>query len=1006
MMKLARVVRRFSRSLAFVVAAICLASVESRAQESTLSGRVTASAGGEPLAGARVLAIGTASSAVAGQDGRFTLKHLAPGSIDLQVLHVGYQAQKRRVAVSAGPNAGVDFSMVAAIVKLAEVVSTGAGEQRKVELGYATASLSDIGTRLERSATSLAISDVLVQRVPSVNVLGQGMVGAAASIRLRGLTSLSLTNEPIVLVDGVRMAADVLVPGSGVGGTKTSLLNSFTPDDVESIEILKGPAAASSYGTNAANGVIVITTKKGRVGSARWTWTGEQGRITDENDYPAAYAIWGHAPNSTTPIRCLLPTMSAATCVQDSVTSLNILKDKALTPLNTGRRGFAYSRLDSIKVPVRGEWKNPEALQRETIRANFNATLTQRLELGATAAFMKSDQRFPQSDNSPISLFAAARSSPGFAHSGLGYTNVGALGENLHGYNLWIPSEIFQDLNTQNVQRQTMTGNIGWRAQPWMQNDATVGVDYINFTDFSVCRLNECPAYAGLRNGASYSATTSARILTTRLSSLSTWAARPDVNVRTTVGTEWTYVESDLSAGTGVGLPPGAQNVGQAAVRTNAFSQAATAGKTLGLFAQTQASLRDRLFVTVGMRSDQNNSFGPNQRWAHYPKASVSWVLSDEAFFPRAAWLDQFRVRGAYGASGRQPGLTSAFKSYRPTIASLGGVDQRGLVGDQVGNPDLEPERSGELELGLDARVFKGRVNLELTYFDKKTTNAITLAPLAASASPASLAIPVNTGSVTNSGFEAVVTAQLVDRRAVAWDVTVGASHWTNTVDRIGAMGTLKLGNTWIAEGYPINALFFRPYSYADANNDGRIQATEVVVDTTMRFSGYQVPRDLVSIQSGLELFARRLRINALFDHKGGHNVFDASSAYLCQQFRSCPDESNPEASIADQARSVANRYGTTVAGRTYATAAGYLSNGRFWRLREVSANFALPDRITKRVMRADRASLTAGVRNLAVWTSYRGVDPESSFGAGDLQTDFMTAGPPRYYNLRINLHY
>jgi TonB-linked SusC/RagA family outer membrane protein len=1005
--------------------------------QGTITGRVTA-IGGEPLASARVIAIGATSVATTGQDGRYTLRHLAPGNVAVQVLHIGHHPQKRIVTVEGSTSARADFEMAPRVVKLTEVVSTATGEQRKIELGHTTAILNDIGERMELSPTSLTVGDLLVQRVPGVNVLGQGMVGTAASIRIRGLSSLSLSNEPIIIVDGVRVAADVLTPGAGVGGTQTSLLNSVTPEDIETIEIIKGPAASTIYGTNAANGVIVISTKKGRAARARWTWTTEQGRIRDDNDYPGAYAIWGHAPNSTTPIRCTLATMGPATCLQDSVTSLNILKDRTLTPLNTGRRSlwglqvnggtevvrffisanvenalgpiqmpdFAYTRLDTLKLKVRGEWKNPEALQRENFRANFNATVTPQLELGATVGFVKSDQRFPQSDNSPVSLFAAARSSPGFAHPGLGYTNLGALGETLFGYNLWIPSEIFQDLSTENIQRQTMTGTMSWRARPWMQNDAVVGADYTTYTEFNVCRLNECPAYSGLRNGTSYSATAAARVMTVKLSSVSTWNARPDLNVSSTVGTEWTYVGRDNATATGIGLPPGAQNVGQGANRTGSFNQSLAAGRTWGVFVQEQAAFRDRVFVTLGLRSDQNSAFGRDYVWAHYPKIGASWLVSDESFFPKLPLLDQLRLRSAYGASGRQPALTSAFRSYKPIVASIGGSDQRGLVGDQIGNPGLKPERSNEVEVGFDARLLQNRVNLEATYFNKKTKDAILASPVAASSGASSLLAITNAGAVTNSGFETVLTTQLVDRRAFGWGVTVTASHWTNKVTSMGPRGALNFGNTRLEAGYPIDALFYRTYRYDDANDDGRLQPAEVVVDTNMRYAGYQVPRDLISVQNGFDLLSRRLRITALIDYKGGHSVLDAGAAFLCVQYPSCPDQSDPSSSLANQARSVANRYGTTIGGTPYTTAIGYLSNGRFWRLREVAANVALPDRFSRRILRAQGASLTLGARNLHVWTKYAGVDPESNFGAGDLQTDFMTAGPPRYYNLRVNLHY
>jgi TonB-linked SusC/RagA family outer membrane protein len=1026
-----------------LVALLCAAVVPEAKAQGAVTGRVTAAGSSEALATARVIAVGTPSSAVTGQDGKFTLKHVAAGEVVVQVIRVGYATQKKVVAVDANGSGTVDFAMTPTIVRLREIVTTGTGEQRSVEVGHSAAGFGDIGTKVERTATNLTINDLLVQKAPSLNVLGQGMVGTAASIRIRGNTSLTQTNEPVIIVDGARINASASTPGSGVGGSQTSLLNSFTPEEIESIEVLPGPAAASVYGTNSSNGVILITTKKGRVSDAKWTWTAEQGRITDDNDYPSSYAIWGHASGTPGAVRCLLPTMSATTCVQDSVTSLNILKNSSVSPIATGKRslygmqlaggtevvryyasgnvenalgpmqmpGFSQQRLDSLLVPIRGEWVNPEAWQRENIRLNINATLTPSLDMGLTAGFMKSDQRLPQTDNSPVGVYAAALESPGFAHPGLGYSNVGSLGENLHGYNGWIPSEIFQDLSSENVQRQAMSANANWRPKSWMANEAWIGLDYANFTDFNVCRLNECPNYisptgVALRNGQNFSGTRGSRFLTVKLASTSTWNPRNQLNVKTTVGSEYANIEGDASLANGLGLPPGAQNVGQAATRTQATNLTETVGKTLGVFAQVQFAHRDRLFVGLGLRSDQNSAFGPDVLWVNYPSANVSWLLSDEKFFPKYSWLDELRLRGAYGASGRQPPLAAATKAYRPDTANIGGADIPGVTATQLGNQALRPEMTNEIEAGFASRLLHNRVGFDLSVYRRTTNNAIVSTPIAPSSTAASLLTYVNVGGVRGTGIEATMTAQLLERRNLAWDVTLTASHASNVVVNTGPLGPIVSGNTWLAAGYPVNALFYRTYSFSDANGDGRIQPGEVQVDTTMRSFGYQIPRDLASLQTGIDLFARRLRISALVDHKGGFSVFNAGAAFLCQQFSSCPDESNPNASLADQARSVANRYGTSVGGNNYTTAAGYLSSGQFWRLREVSANYVLPARFSNRFLRANEASVSFGARNLHVWSPYRGVDPESSFGAGDIQTDFLTAAPPTYYTLRLNLHY
>ena len=323
--------------------------------------------------------------------------------------------------------------------------------------------------------------------------------------------------------------------------------------------------------------------------------------------------------------------------------------------------------------------------------------------------------------------------------------------------------------------------------------------------------------------------------------------------------------------------------------------------------------------------------------------------MSDESFFPHFTWLEQFRARVAYGQSGMQPGLTSSFQTFRPITASINGTDTQGLIGDQAGNPQLKPERTSETELGFDARILQNRASVQLTYFTRKTNDGIVVVPVAPSSTSSSLFQFANGGKVSNSGIEAVVTAQLADRSSIGWDVTVSASHGTNKINSLGPQSSIVIGNTRQVPGYPVSSLFFRSYSYNDANADGRIQPSEVTVDTAFRSYGYQVPRDLMSIQNGFDFLSHRLRVTALLDYKGGHSVFDGSDAFLCQQFLSCPDESNPSATLAQQARSVANRYGTVVNGTTYTTAAGYVSNGRFWRLREVAATLRCPTRSGER---------------------------------------------------------
>ena len=304
--------------------------------------------------------------------------------------------------------------------------------------------------------------------------------------------------------------------------------------------------------------------------------------------------------------------------------------------------------------------------------------------------------------------------------------------------------------------------------------------------------------------------------------------------------------------------------------------------------------------------------------------------MSEESFFPKYSWLDQFRGRSAYGVSGLQPGLVAARRTYQPITASINGADLQGLIGSQLGTPDIKPERVSEIETGFDARILGNRVNLEVR---RTSTRHRRRDRVRAHRRLVGLAVAVPAGEHgrrQESGFETVITTQLIDN-SIGWDLTVSGSHGTVRSPRLVRAARFKRLHL-AGDGSAVSGLFFRPYTFSDANSDGRIQATEVTVDTAARAFGYQVPRDLVSIQNGLDLFSRRLRMTALLDYKGGHSVFDRQLGLLVLAVSVVPGRVDPSASIADQARSVAARYGTTVGGTPYTTNAGYLSNGRFWR--------------------------------------------------------------------------
>ncbi|HTE47809.1 MAG TPA: TonB-dependent receptor, partial [Gemmatimonadaceae bacterium] len=839
----------------------------------------------------------------------------------------------------------------------------------------------------------------------------------------------------------------------------------------------------------------VITTKKGKAGSSRWTWYGEQGTVQDRNEYPSSYALWGHSPTNPTaanPVRCNLVTVGQGTCVVDSTTSANLFKESnssigvlATVPhsqfggqVSGGNDAVRFfissdltnelgpvkmpgafiSRFDSVakatnlQLGVRDEWARPEMFQRANVRTNLNAAVSPKLDMSINAGFGKTDQRLPNVDNNTFSYLYNSYQNPGFIPERigesaakcnatparcLGYTGTDGVGYDLHGYGLYSPGELFQRVVSQSIQRFIGSAQANWRPLAWMQNDATIGIDLADRENLTLNRLNEGPASGTTRDGLVTDGHNNDRNFSAKATSNSTWQTKQYLNFKTSLGVDYVNIETDGASASGTGLPPGGQNVGQTATRStgNTNNQLPQANKTLGVYVQELVSIRDRLFVTGAVRSDQNSAFGTNFQRVFYPKASASYIISDESFFPKFNALDQLRLRFAYGASGVQPGATTTFRQFQASTANVAtpggtaGTDKSGLIATALGNSDLKPEKSTEAEMGFEARMFTNRINFDLTYYNKKTQDALVNKPIAPSSGASATSVLTNLASVQNTGIEAVLTTTILDHRNFGWDVTLSGSHGSNKILKVfgpngycsstitTACDSVGTGVSRQIKGKPVNGQYYVPFTYADSNADGIITPNEVIVgtrkadgtldQTTVQYYGYSNPRDIVSIQNGFDLFQHKLRITGLFDYKGGFDLFNSTSQFYCQQTNFCYDVSvgpgskmGAPATLFNQARNVAQRFVTGTK-----TQVGYSESGQFWRFRELAATIQMPNVVAAK-LRARDANINISGRNLHVWTAYKGIDPESGYGNGDVQNDFSTTSPPTYFTVRLNLHY
>ncbi len=1019
---------RVRRAVALATLLGALASSPVAAQQATVTGRVTDAVTGQAVAEVQVTVVGTNQYGFTNVEGRYLIRNVAPGPVTLRATRLGYGDETREVTVAAGQTANADFSIDPVPLALSGVVVTATGEQRRVEVGNAIARVEAAAVVQTRAVTNM--NDLLLARSPGVMVVPGTATGQTGRVRIRGLSSLSLSRDPIYVIDGVRMENSSNSFSISVGGTRTSRVSDINPEEIESMEVVKGPSAATLYGTDAANGVIVITTKRGTAGRPQWTYYTEQTAMMEQGDYPTAYRGWRSSSKANNTINCTLSQVASGACVQDSVTSFNLADDEESTPYGIGYRQQHGLQVrggsETIRYFFHGEWEdengtlkvpefekrymaahnlflsdgqeNQDRLKKITFRANLNVSLTDALDLAISSGFITQDLRLPQADDSGTAgVTGNTYGGPGFKY------NINSAGDTLYGWREFTPRRIYQRENVQEIERYINSINANWRPNSWLAFRGNVGLDFVSRHDWRICRFEEC-THATYRLGFKNDNRHNFYNYTVDLGGTATRRLNDETESQTSLGVQFyrnLFVGNYASGST---LPPGGQTVSSAAVRTG--SETTTESRTLGAYLEQRISWRDRLFVTGAVRSDRNSAFGADFGTVFYPKMSVSWLLSDEEFFPAPGWLDQFRLRMAYGASGVQPGTTAAVQYYGTTRFLGESGEQTGLIYSAIGNANLKPERSSEVEVGFDASMFEGRLSTEITYYNKQSKDALISRVLPPSLGASSSRYE-NLGKVSNTGLEALLEGVLLQSDDLEWRMMLNASMNENELVSLGGLPTIVSSSTQQQrEGYPINGWWSRKLlSYEDKDGNGIItynkdQAkSEIVVSDTAMYTGRSSPKYEAAFTNGLSFWNGQVRLDAMFDFKGGHYMYNNTERIRCASRVNCQAIYDPNTPLWKQARAMMVREHPS------RSVAGFLEKADFVRFRELSLTLSPPSDFFGSFMSGRTLTVTMAARNLKVWTDYTGVDPEAYFGSNtDGTSEFQSFGPKRYYTIRLSL--
>ena len=1011
----------------------------------TITGHVIDVGTKSPLSQVTIRVEGTSLATTADADGKYAIHGVASGTYSVVARRVGYQALTKQLTVVGEEKVTtLDFALSAAATKLDEVVTTAVGQQRRFEVGNVISTIN--ADSITPTAPITSITDLISARAPGVEVLEQGgITGSGPAIRIRGQSSLVLQSDPIIIVDGIRQDN---TPGTaeslaGYGGTNPSpsRLNDLDFNDIETIDVLKGPAASTEYGTDAANGVIVVTTKHGAVGRPQWKVSAEQTESKIPVSFGSMYYSWGHTTDpSHTPIGCpLVPYVyntdvgsAVGSCVVDSITNFDPLNDPAYSLYaGTGDRGkydlsvgggseairyfvsgglsnetgimklpsAFYPEADSLDLPASAYKPNSE--QQRSIRTNTSIKLGSTADLSANAAYMSTYQSAPNSGSLTRGAVLFGTGQPPSPANNLGY---GSLPGDLP------PYEFAQPVS-QNTDRLTGGMTANWRPTSWFVGHGTVGIDHGSQIAQSELDPQVVPLYPYVPASLAITNTTN-DIYTVDLRGAVTAAVTHSLRSVTSVGMQLVDTRIAGQSALASGITTTNQTLNGAVDPT--VTQIGDRQATLGGYADEELGLSDRLFVDGAVRIDAASGFGANYAVAVYPKASVSWLALQSA-------QTTVRVRAAFGESGVQPPNGSALQLYAPTVNIAGGVEIPTVDISNVQNPNLQPERSLEYEGGFDLSLLHNRVSIDLTGYSKTTHNALVASGTGWELG--GLSYEENVGEVRNTGMEGTISATILQRRALTWDVTLNGSVNRNKLVTLAPGVPPQLNNSFgyfqFAAGYPLYGYWAPQTQYADANHDGVLEADEVTVGNTLVFAGSSLPTQEMSFSTHLALWNGAISLNALLDYRGGFRDADLNM-YWEATGNQIDYASNFKAPLWEQARNLASQQITqTGVNGGYPPAKGFYEDGTYVRFRELSLTYSLPQRLTHS-LRMQTLSLTGAVRNLALWTRYLGVDPEVSSTEGenatlsptsntytvnnDIRADNQAIPLLRYWVIRLNL--
>lgn len=797
--------KRLSGLLVFVVS--ILASPGALAQ-GTIMGSITDATTGEPLIGAQIVISALGLGTVADFDGNYELVSVPAGEHDLEIRFIGFRSQSRTVTVVSGEVLELNIQLDVSAINMDEVVVTGAGgpvEKRKLGNSIATIDASTL-----ENLPIATFSDILQGREPGlVGLPSGGQTGEGARIRIRGSASLSQSNEPIVYIDGVRANN-----GGGLtfnGGGSPSRLDDINPEAIERVEVLKGAAAATLYGSEASNGVIQVFTKRGNIGPPRFTIQSTQTAIS----YPKVYDANTGFARSQAQADTMAKWLDVSGLRPYQLVERDFMEDLYETgygqtysaSVSGGSPGITYFASgrwfdedggfggNNRRYPVGVTTAVEDISQRAQATASLNIFPTDRLQFRITSSYTDSYLQTMDSNNNIYGTPSLAQfSKPELVR----YNNeTGTIA-------FATVNESMQQVLEQSVKR--FVGSFGTNIRPldFLTIDGTFGVDFTSQKDTDVRGFGwNIDGFSGSEPDGSRDYRNTNRLeVTYDLKGTALNQITDDIESTFLFGSQGFITNTDILQGSGVAFPGPGFNVAGAAAQEDVFE---FFGETanVGVFFQEQIGWRNYFFATIGGRLDASSAFGSDFSTVFYPKVSASFIPSDAPFWKDIGPLNSLRFRAALGQSGLQPGSFDALTTY----ASLSSASGPGIAPSNLGNPELKPEISTEWEFGMEGGLFSEKLGFETTYWNRTVKDALIDRQFPVSGGFRARQLD-NIGELKGKGVEFGLNALVYNSAETSVSLFANTAYLWEQVTDMGEAPPIKIGGSYpryrnyLVEGY------------------------------------------------------------------------------------------------------------------------------------------------------------------------------------------------------------